>query len=54
VTVKSILVGALAGLVVTVAITFLWPRRLNRHLGAVTGAVIGFGVAYLVMTQVTL
>lgn len=48
----SIIVGALAGLVVTLLVTYLWPAGKNRHLGAVTGALLGFGIAYLVMTQV--
>lgn len=50
----SIIVGALAGLIVTVLITYLWPQGKNRHLGAVTGALVGFAVAYLVMTRVEL
>jgi hypothetical protein len=50
----SIIVGALAGLIVTVLVTYLWPKGKNRHLGAITGALLGFGLAYLVMTQVQL
>lgn len=50
----SIIVGALAGLVVTVLITYLWPQGKNRHLGAIVGAVVGFAIAYLVMTRVQL
>lgn len=50
----SIIVGALAGLMVTVLITYLWPRGKNRHLGAITGALVGFAVAYLVMSRVEL
>lgn len=50
--VGSILVGALAGLAVTVVVTYLWPRRINRHLGAITGALVGLAVAYVIMTQV--
>lgn len=50
----SIIVGALAGLVVTVLVTYLWPRGKNRHLGAIVGALLGFAIAYLVMTRVQL
>lgn len=48
----SILLGAAAGLIVTVLTTYLWPKGKNRHLGAITGALLGFGAAYLVMTRV--
>lgn len=48
----SIIVGAVAGLVVTVLVTYLWPKGKNRHLGALVGALLGFGLAYLIMTRV--
>jgi len=50
----SIIVGALAGLIVTVLAVYLAPKAKNRHLVAMVGALIGFGIAYLVMTQVKL
>lgn len=48
----SIIVGALAGLVVTVLVAYLWPKGKNRHLGAVVGALLGFALAFLIMTRV--
>ncbi|MFO7274900.1 MAG: hypothetical protein LOD90_03850 [Symbiobacteriaceae bacterium] len=48
----SIIAGVLAGLVVTVLVTFLWPRSRNRHLGAVLAALLGVAAAVVVMTQI--
>ncbi len=50
----SIIVGALVGLVVTVLPVYLAPKGTNRHLVATIGALVGVGVAYLIMTQVKL
>ena len=50
----NIIVGGLGGLVVTVLVTYLWPRDKNRHAGAIVGALLGFVVAYVLMTRVEL
>ncbi len=50
----SIIAGALAGLVVTVLVMYLWPRGRNRHVGALVAALLGFGAALVIMTQVKL
>jgi len=52
ISVGSIVVGALCGLLVTVLVAYFWPRGRNRHVGALVGALLGFAVAYLVMTRV--
>ncbi|MFZ5817321.1 MAG: hypothetical protein ACOY93_18820 [Bacillota bacterium] len=52
--IANIILGAVAGLVVTLLVTYLWPPKRNRHVGAIVGALIGFAVAALLMTQVDL
>jgi len=49
--VGSIVVGALGGLLITVLVACLWPRGRNRHVGALVSALLGFAVAFLLMTQ---
>lgn len=44
-------IGAFAGLVVTVLITALWPRKANRWLRMAVAPLAGVLLAYLVMTQ---
>lgn len=50
--IANIIIGAFGGLVVTLLTAYLWPAKRNRHMGAITGALLGFAVAYLLMTQV--
>lgn len=45
-----LLVGSLAGLLVTVALLFAWPKRWPVHLRALLAALGGFGVALLLAT----
>ncbi|HWI61888.1 MAG TPA: hypothetical protein VNT75_08630 [Symbiobacteriaceae bacterium] len=45
----GIIVGALAGLVVTVAVTMLWPRGVARWARSLVAAGLGVGVAYVLM-----
>lgn len=52
--IANIILGGLGGLLVTVLVTSLWPRNRNRHVGAMVGALLGFVVAYFLMTRVEL
>jgi hypothetical protein len=45
----SMLVGALAGLGVTVLVTLLWPKDRFRLLRPLVAAGLGIGVTYLVL-----
>ncbi|HWI53830.1 MAG TPA: hypothetical protein VNT01_16960 [Symbiobacteriaceae bacterium] len=47
--VLGIIVGALAGLVVTVVVTMLWPHGKARWARSLVAAGLGVGVAYLLM-----
>ncbi|BDG61287.1 hypothetical protein [Caldinitratiruptor microaerophilus] len=49
----GLLVGALAGLLATVLLMFVWPRRWPVHLRAVLAALAGFGVALLLSTYLS-
>jgi hypothetical protein len=46
---QGIVGGVLAGGVVTAVISLIWPKS---HLGRIGAAVLGVGVAYLVMRLV--
>lgn len=46
----ALLTGALAGLLVTVIVTLVWPSGRLRWARPLVAAALGFGVAYLVMT----
>lgn len=45
----GIIVGALAGLMVTAIATMLWPHGKLRWARPLASAALGFGVAYLLM-----
>lgn len=52
--IANIIIGGLGGLVITMLVTYLWPKNRNRHLGAIVGALLGFAVAAFLITQVEL
>lgn len=45
----GMIVGALAGLVITVIVTMLWPRTKLRWLRPLAAPGLGLLVAYLIM-----
>lgn len=45
----ALLAGALAGLLVTVLVTLVWPHGKLRWARPLVGAGLGVGVAYLVI-----
>ncbi len=49
ISVTSMIIGALAGLVVTTAITLVWPKDRLRWARPLVSAGLGVAVAYLVM-----
>lgn len=49
----GIIAGALAGLVVTVIVTMLWPKGVARWARSFMAAGLGVGVAYLLMRTIT-
>jgi hypothetical protein len=48
----SLAMGALAGLLVTVVVTLVWPKNKLRWLRPLLSAGLGFAVAYLIMQMV--
>ncbi|HEY3366885.1 MAG TPA: hypothetical protein VGK74_17680 [Symbiobacteriaceae bacterium] len=46
---RAIIIGAVVGLLVTVGVTMLWPRKRLAILRGFVAPVIGVGVAYLLM-----
>lgn len=46
----ALLTGALAGLLVTVVVTLVWPNGKLRWARPLVAAGLGFGAAYLIMT----
>lgn len=48
----GIIVGALAGLVVTVVVTMLWPHGFARWARSLVAAGLGVGVAYGLMVLI--
>lgn len=51
-TTTGIIAGALGGLLVTVLVTMLWPKKTLRFLRPIAAAGLGVGAAYLLMTYV--
>lgn len=48
----GIIAGALAGLMVTVIVTYLWPHGKARWARSVVAAGLGVGIAYLLMRTI--
>lgn len=47
--IRNIIIGALVGLLVTVAVTMLWPRKQAVVVRVLVAPLLGVGVAYLLM-----
>jgi len=52
ITIPGLMLGILAGLVVTALIAYLWPRGKFRLIRPLASAGLGLGAAYLIMTLI--
>lgn len=48
----GIILGSIAGLVVTTVVTMIWPKNSLRLLRPLAAAVLGVAAAYLIMRLV--